>query len=311
MGRQVAARMAQFGLQVWLCDRNPAVVADAFKWLRTVADQPPTSFAMTDRPGTTTATHSPKLHKRESDHPESDRSPSVAPTWLERIAAAPALDQLTAAEVAELQLDLVLECVPEQLSLKKRVLRQVSQLFPAPCIIASNSSYFVPSVTSKFIAAPQRFAHLHFHVPVLRESVCDIVGCSETETVVIERLVDMAHRIGQPPIQLRHEHPGYIFNWLLQSVLKGALELVALDVVEPQQVDQSWKAVTGMPLGPFGIMDQIGLDVVEQVLSNARWAEPATVTDQQLLDVIRPLIQAGKLGVKSHSGFYDYNTGPR
>ncbi len=301
VGRQVAARMAQFGLQVWLCDRNPYIIADAFEWLRTLDGQPPISFAMTDR----------TVSSVKTALPQPSCSPSTAPPWLERIAVAPSLDQLGPAEVAELELDLVLECVPEQLSLKKRVLRQVSQLFPAPCIIASNSSYFVPSVTSKFIHSPQRFAHLHFHVPVLRESVCDIVGGSETEALVIERLVEMAYRIGQPPIQLRHEHPGYIFNWLLQSVLKGALELVALEVVEPHQVDQSWKAVTGMPLGPFGIMDQIGLDVVEQVLSNARWAEPASVTDQQLLDVIRPLIQAGKLGVKSQSGFYDYDAGTR
>lgn len=302
MGRQVAARMAQFGLQVWLCDRNPAVVAAALQWLQTLDGQPTSSFAMDEQ-------RAVSANEKTGDMSGGSRQSSPAP-WLEQINAAPALAQLDPAEVCQLAIDLVLECVPEQLSLKKRVLRQVSQLFPAPCIIASNSSYFVPSVTSKFIAAPQRFAHLHFHVPVLRESVCDIVGCSETEPQVIERLVEMAVRIGQPPIQLRREHPGYIFNWLLQSVLKGALELVALDVVEPQQVDQSWKAVTGMPLGPFGIMDQIGLDVVEQVLSNARWAEPSPVTDQQLLDLIRPLIAAGKLGVKSHGGFYDYNTDP-
>ena len=148
---------------------------------------------------------------------------------------------------------------------------------------------------------------MHFHVPVLRESVCDIVGCAVTQPEVLKQLAELANRIQQPPIQLRHEHPGYIFNWLLQSVLKGALELVALDIVEPRQVDQSWKAVTGMPLGPFGIMDQIGLDVIEQVLSNARWAEPPAVSDQELLAVIQPMIAAGKLGVKTQAGFYEYS----
>jgi 3-hydroxybutyryl-CoA dehydrogenase len=97
-----------------------------------------------------------------------------------------------------------------------------------------------------------------------------------------------------------------VFNWLLQAVLKAALELVALDVVDSDDVDRSWKAVTGMQVGPFGMMDQIGLDVIDQVLSNARWAVPPTVSQEQLLAILRPLVEKGKLGIKSGAGFYDY-----
>ncbi len=312
--------MAQFGLQIWLCDRNEAVVLDAIQWLQTVPDTPMTSFSVTEnaepsdnsarsnRPGSaidlSLSEHSTAT--TDDSRQTSDSRGQTNSEWKARITATRSLAGLTPAELSELRIDLVLECVPEQISLKKRVLRQISELFPSPCIIASNSSYFVPSMTCQFVTDPQRFAHLHFHVPVLRQSVCDIVGCAETDAHVLERLVALAERIEQPPIQLRHEHPGYIFNWLLQSVLKGALELVAMDVVDPKQVDQSWKAVTGMPLGPFGIMDQIGLDVIEQVLSNARWAAPSAVNDQQLLAVIQPLIKSGKLGVKTQGGFYDY-----
>jgi hypothetical protein len=226
--------------------------------------------------------------------------------WLQFVSTLPAMQDLTKEQLHQWQPDLAIECVPEQLSLKKRVLRQLSDLLPDKCIIASNSSYFVPSVLSQFVRLPERFAHLHFHVPVLRQSVADIVGCSQTRPEVLQQLRQLAERIEQYPLMLRHEHPGYVFNWLLQAVLKAALELVALDVVDSDDVDRSWKAVTGMQVGPFGMMDQIGLDVIDQVLSNARWAVPPTVSQEQLLAILRPLVEKGKLGIKSGAGFYDY-----
>lgn len=231
----------------------------------------------------------------------------IDPSWLENVTQLPPLSELTSQRLLDWHPDLAIESVPEQLSLKKRVLRTISELVPADCIIASNASYFLPSVLSQFVERPERFAHFHFHVPVLRDSVADILGCSQTQPEVLERLEELSRRIGQHPILLRREHPGYVYNWLLQSVLKAALELVALDVVDAEDVDRAWKEVTGMPKGPFGIMDQIGLDVIEQVLSNSRWAAPLEIDGSQLLAVLRPLIQQGKLGTKTGSGFYDYD----
>ena len=292
VGRQVAAKIAASGIDVALVDRSLEVVQEAIEWIShcTKADDPL------------------NLHASESHQQDAiQKSASISkPDWIKRVTALAPLAELTRESLAEWQPDLALECVSEQLSLKKRVLRRLSELVSDDCIIASNSSYFVPSVLCQFVERPERFAHLHFHVPVVRETVADIVGCQQTSAQVLESLAEFSRRIGQYPLMLRNEHPGYVFNWLLQAVLKAALELVANDVVDAADVDRSWKSVTGMPLGPFGMMDQIGIDVVDQVLSNARWAPPLSVSDQQLLDVIRPLIQQGKLGVKSGAGFYDY-----
>ncbi len=270
VGRQTAARLARFGLSLWLVDRSREVCAAAVEWMRDLPEFAPD------------------------------------PAWVDRVQIAPSLRELRGSSVP---IDLAIESVPEQVSLKKRVLRELSQAFPAPTIIASNSSYFVPSMLSGYVSQPQRFAHLHFHVPVLEDSVVDIVGCAETDPQVIERLRRLTLRIGQQPLVLRREHPGYIFNWLLQAVLRSALELVSLDVADPVDIDRSWTAVTGMPLGPFGIMDRIGLDVIEQILSNARWVDKSAteVPIEELLKLLAEHTAAGELGIKTQRGFYDYS----
>lgn len=302
VGRQVAARMAKYQIEVWLVDRSQAQVDHALAWLgklqakdeQAIHDPQPRRnrpYALDAEFPSESATHA-------------YRSEMAGP-WLARIHAAPSLAELSKA-VESFPVDLVLECVPEQLSLKKRILRQVSQVYAPPVVIASNSSYFVPSLLAPHVFEPSRYAHFHFHVPVLHDSVADIVGNSDTSPEVLEQLRQLAIQLGLEPLMLRREHPGYIFNWMLQSLLKSALELAALDVADPSDIDKSWKAVTGMPLGPFGIMDQIGLDVIEQVLSNARWATPLKISDEKILQLIREHTAKGNFGTKSHQGFYSY-----
>jgi 3-hydroxybutyryl-CoA dehydrogenase len=317
VGKQVAAKLAVSGLHVGLVDRSSDVAQAAKRWmvhcvdaedplnLRSPVKQPSESDPLQNGSAPS------NLRTSNASGSNSNRAPSetVEPAWLNLVTTLASFDELTQDALDAWRPQLILECVSEQLSLKKRVLRRISQLASDDCIIASNTSYFVPSVLSKFVTRPERFAQLHFHVPVLRESVADIVGCQQTSADVLQRLVQLANRVGQYPLLLRHEHPGYVFNWLLQAVLKAALELVAQDVVDANDVDRSWKSVTGMSIGPFGLMDQIGLDVIDQVLSNARWAPPNPISDQQLLDIIRPMIEQGRLGLKSGAGFYDYPQG--
>ncbi len=302
VGRQVAARFAMSGVDIGLIDRSFQVAEQAYEWIKNSAFEvdSPHAFSQSAQIDDIGANI-----ESGSSAPEISINPSDQ-SWLQHVKLLPAIQELTKEQIQQWQPKLALECVPEQLTLKKRVLRQLSELLPENCIIASNSSYFVPSVLSQFVQHPERFAHIHFHVPVLRQSVADIVGCPQTRPEVLQQLEELARRIEQYPLLLRREHPGYVFNWLLQAVLKAALELVALDVVDADDVDRSWKAVTGMQVGPFGMMDQIGLDVIDQVLSNARWASPPTVTEEQLLAILRPFVQQGKLGVKTGAGFYDY-----
>ncbi len=216
------------------------------------------------------------------------------------------LQTITLDKSTQLPIGLIIESVSEQSSVKRKVLRKYSEAYSPETIIVSNSSYFLPSQLSKYVKHPERFAHLHFHVPVAYATLVDIVGSPECEPAVIEQLIRFAQSIGQTPFVQTVENPGYVFNWLLQSVLKSALELIDRKVATPEQIEVAWKTVTKMPLGPIGIIDRIGVDVVLQVLRNASWNE----TDgsiERLMAVLEPLVNQGKLGWKSGEGFFKYS----
>jgi 3-hydroxybutyryl-CoA dehydrogenase len=161
---------------------------------------------------------------------------------------------------------------------------------------------------NKFVAHPERFAHFHFHLPVWRATVVDIVPGPDALPDVSERLRMLALKIGQTPIIQTVENPGYIFNWILQSMLRSSLELVERQVATPDDIETSWKTITGMQTGPFGMMDLIGIDLIHQVLSNARWSGDYEET-QKLIDFLQPWLDRGELGVKTGQGFFNYSSG--
>ena len=200
---------------------------------------------------------------------------------------------------------IVLECIPEQVALKRRVLKRYAEKYGEQTIIASNSSYFVPSTFSKHLRFPERYAHFHFHVPIWIATLVDVATAPETSQDTVDRLIALADRIGQTPLVQRVENTGYVFNWMLKSLLQSALQLVNKGVSNPEDIDTAWRKATGMPVGPIGSMDQIGLDIIFQTMSHARFVEGDDVW-APLLAILQPLVDQGKLGVKTGSGFFVY-----
>ncbi|MFN9436507.1 MAG: 3-hydroxyacyl-CoA dehydrogenase NAD-binding domain-containing protein [Planctomycetota bacterium] len=278
-GRQIAGQMAAFGISVTLLDSIPQALEASRAWILTQRIR----------------------FSAEGYWPNVDEA-----TLLSRLSFVQATGPIGAEFQEPTKIpDLLLESVPEHVSLKRRILKGYSQVFPPSTLIASNSSYFTPSTFSEHVVAPERYAHFHFHVPIWKATIVDIASSPLTSDQTRARLVDLACRIGQTPIVNRVENTGYVFNWMLKSLLQSALQLLDRGVATPEEIELAWRKATGMPAGPFGIMDQIGLDVIHQTMSHARFVE-GDASWGPLLDHVERLVQNGSLGVKSGRGFFEY-----
>lgn len=298
-GRQIAGQMLTHGIQVILCDESTGALNTSKSWILSNLK----SFAQEGYwPSTSEATVESRL---QLVHPDVVFSPQVLVRNEKAITEAHQAIDLSVGGFDKSLVDLVLECIPEQVALKRRVLKRASELYPETTVIASNSSYFVPSTFSKHLVAPERYAHFHFHVPVWKATVVDVASGPVTSEETLQRLEKLAHCIGQTPIVQRRENSGYVFNAMLKSVLQSALQLFAQGVSTPDQIDLAWTKATGMPVGPFGMMDQIGLDILYQTMSNARFVDGDDVW-LPLIAVLQPYIDTGNLGVKTGQGFFKY-----
>ena len=274
VGRQIVGQFVAHGLSVTWLDQSSDALSSGLKWI---------------------AEHRTEIHS--ANHDSIQRA--IGDSNANEVRACTNIDD------AGSSFDLVLETVSEQVSVKRKVLELASARYPSPTIIASNSSYFTPSILSRFVQDPARFANFHFHVPVWQTRLVDIASSPNTSESTVDRLSELSIRVGQHPLVQRVENPGYVFNWMLKAVLQSALQLRAKDVASPEDIDLAWRKVTGMPLGPFGMMDQIGLDLVYQTMSAARFVDGDAVW-QPLLDQLSPLISDGRLGAKVGCGFYKY-----
>ncbi len=206
----------------------------------------------------------------------------------------------TDASLAAINADLVSESVTEELELKKKVWAQFGLLCPQHTIFTTNTSSLLPSLFAEETRRPERFCALHFH-DVFYANVVDIMPNPKTEPWIIELLKAFGESIQQTPVIMRRESSGYIFNAMLISVLGAAGALVTYDIASIEDVDRSWMGNFKMPSGPFGILDEIGLDTAWHVIHVFK--DEKSKRFAKLLDTY---IQQGKLGRKTGEGFYKY-----
>ena len=206
----------------------------------------------------------------------------------------------TDASFAAINADLVSESVTEDLYLKKKVWTQFGSLCPQHTIFTTNTSSLLPSLFAEETGRPERFCALHFH-DVFYANVVDIMPNPKTEPWIIKLLQAFGESIQQTPVIMHRESPGYIFNAMLIAVLGAAGALVTYDVASIEDVDRSWMGNFKIPNGPFGILDEIGLDTAWHVIHVFK--DEKSKRFAKLLDTY---IQQGKLGRKSGEGFYSY-----
>lgn len=200
--------------------------------------------------------------------------------------------------------DLVSESLPEDPGLKGRVFAQFNGLCSERTIFTTNTSTLVPSSIAEKTGRPDRFLALHFH-NVMTTNVVDVMPHPETSNEVVAVVVDFAKKLGQEVITLKRENHGYVFNSMLSSLFSSALGLAANGVATVEDIDRAWMGVMHTPIGPFGIMDQVGLTTVYTITKY--WADKTR--DPQSLanaEFLKKYIDEGRFGVKTSRGFYQY-----
>ena len=206
----------------------------------------------------------------------------------------------TNAQVAADEADFLNESVTENLELKRKVLSEFGQLCPEKTLFTSNTSYLLPSQLADSTGRPERFCNFHFH-DVFYANVVDVMPHKGTENWIPDFLMKLGNRLWQTPVWVRKENPGYIFNYMLMALIGSAGALRTMHVGTIQDIDRSWMGNFKMDIGPFGILDTVGLDTAWHITSN----QPDKKS-QAFAALLKTYIDAGKLGVKSGEGFYKY-----
>lgn len=196
--------------------------------------------------------------------------------------------------------DLVSESVTEDLTIKEKVWKQISELASAKTIFTTNTSYLLPSQLASISGRPEKFCAFHFH-DVFYARVVDIMPHVGTDLTLIPLLEELGKKLNQVPVIVKKESAGYIFNFMLMALIGAAGKLKTKDIASIEDIDRSWMVNFHMPMGPFGILDSIGLDTAWHVVK-----ERDDTASQAFASLLKEYIDQGKLGEKSGTGFYTY-----
>lgn len=202
--------------------------------------------------------------------------------------------------------DLMIEAIPEIPELKIEFYEKLAKLAPEKTIFATNTSTLLPSQFAESTGRPAQFLALHFANKIWMHNVAEIMGHPGTDPKVFDEVVDFATAIGMVPMPLYKEQPGYIMNSLLAPFIDAGLQLLAKEVADPHTIDKTWMIVTGAPVGPFGILDTIGINTAYNITKMTAERTQSPVRFKAVKYLKEQLIDQNKLGAATGEGFYSY-----
>ena len=198
---------------------------------------------------------------------------------------------------------LVIEAIPERLDLKQTLFAELDEMAEPDAILATNSSSLRSSLLIDEVSKPERVLNAHFYQPPEWNAV-EIMSCGRTDPGAIELTRTMLARYGLEPFHVRKESTGFIYNRVWAAIKREALSVVEEGVAEPEDVDRLFRLLHGAEIGPFQLMDRVGLDVVLDIEEHYASEREGIPEGPRIL--LRRMIADGKLGVKSGEGFYRY-----
>lgn len=242
------------------------------------------------------------LEKIRATMKTTGKGPTVPMEAWEKAAAS--VKVLTDMEECLKDADLVIEAVPEVLELKREVFATMDKLAPKHAILATNSSSIPISRIESATNRPERCINMHFYQPAVGFILCDIMGGTITLSEVIETARNFIRSLDLIPLKVNKEILGFCFNSVWRAIKKHVLFLACNGYVDFRDIDRAWMVFTGMPYGPFALMDMVGLDVVYDIEMSYynESKDPRDIPPPSF----KEMIDRNELGVKTGKGFYTY-----
>ncbi len=270
MGWKIALQFAAHGVEVRIYDRDERALRDALEQIR----QAGVSLAATGE--------LPEAGAHLGDRVRTVQSlrDAVAGCWY------------------------VVEAIPERMELKRQVFSDLSDACAADTILATNSSSFMSRHLLESTSNSTRLMNSHFYNFPWRRSGVELMSCGQTDPRLIDLVAAFLRRCGLVPVIARAESTGFVFNRIWHTVKRESLKVVAEGIATPEEVDRLWCLSMETQLGPFAMMDRVGLDVVLDI--ERHYAEMSGNSDDDPPDFLVEMVDRGDLGRKSGRGFYTY-----
>ena len=201
--------------------------------------------------------------------------------------------------------DCIIEAVPEIMDLKKNIFKTVSVYAPVNAIIASNTSSLSISELASVVSEPSRFAGFHFFNPVNRMRLVEVIYGEKTSDETVEALMDLGTKLGKVAIKVLRDRPGFIVNRInapLQPLWSAILDE---GKISPASIDTLMKN-HGAKMGPFELMDFVGLDVIYNVM---QYYKTTLSPEWEPGKFIQGCIKKNELGMKTGKGIYLWQGG--
>ena len=200
--------------------------------------------------------------------------------------------------------DLVIEAATENVNLKLNIFKELSAVCSEDVILASNTSSISITQIASVVKNPERVIGMHFMNPVPIMKLVEIIRGYNTTDEVTKAIMELSLKLDKTPTEV-NDYPGFVANRILMPMINEAIETLYNGVAGVEEIDTVMKLGMAHPMGPLQLADFIGLDVCLSILNvmydgfkNPKYAPCPLLVN---------MVMAGKLGVKSGEGFYDYS----
>ena len=270
MGQGISQTIASIGTEVLLVDKDDSLLKSSIKALTDEMDREIERWGMTS---------------------------SEKKAVLSRIRTTSNLDDVQ-------DYPLIIEAIPEDLNLKKALFAKLDKICPPETILVTNTSTLSITEIAQATNRPSQVIGLHFLNPVPKIPLVEIVKGLKTSDETYEATKDFAQTLGKSTVKI-FEYPGYVTTRIIVPLLNEAMHVLMEGVATASDIDNAIKLGYGFNIGPLALADKMGLDVVMDWMENLL----KELSDHKYnpCPLLRKMVRAGQLGVKSGQGFFKYD----